>query len=47
MKHFAFLLPALLLVACTPPAEGGSSQADAIFEKNLRDRNGPHSRFRQ
>jgi len=34
MKHFAFLLPALLLVACTPPAEGGSSQADAIFEKN-------------
>lgn len=34
MKHFAFMLPAMMLVACTPPAEGGSPQADALFAKN-------------
>jgi len=28
------LLPAVLLVACTPPAEGGSSEADALFDRN-------------
>ena len=32
--HALLLLPAFWLVACTPPAGGGSSQADALFEQN-------------
>ena len=32
--HALLLLPAFWLVACTPPAGGGSSQADALFKQN-------------